>query len=178
MDFIIFCRGEEIVCNLVAASRLPLGRPPLFAITVCDGPSGTPVPTANFLFFRRGDQWSPAVIHDNRSFSGRRGRRPLRGIIRGGFLMFHAFYDIQCVSARQSANNICRGRRPRRPALKTRRNNKKAPRRKSAEGCPHSVPKTTVLRLRGKLHFSTCNGLQMLMILLCKLTFCLPQTYP
>ena len=32
--------------------------------------------------------------------------------------MFHAFYDIQCVSARQSANNICRGRRGRRPATK------------------------------------------------------------
>ena len=31
-NFIIFRRGEEIACNLLAACRLPLGRPPLCAI--------------------------------------------------------------------------------------------------------------------------------------------------
>ena len=30
-----------------------------------------------FFILRRGDQWSPAFVSDNRLFSGRRGRRPL-----------------------------------------------------------------------------------------------------
>ena len=47
MNIKIPCRGEEIACNLVAACRLPLGRPFLFAIFVL----GRSKPLPYRLFF-------------------------------------------------------------------------------------------------------------------------------
>ena len=50
-------------------------------------------------------------------FSGRRGRRPLRGIFPPRLFGILPLIKMICVLNFHKANNICRGRRPRRPAF-------------------------------------------------------------